>query len=503
MSHSRKRRLAGWLVGMVVAANCCWPAVAAEALGAGWSKTAKPNVLVIAVDDLRPELGCYGNGKVVTPNFDRLAASGLVFDRAYAQISVCMPSRVSLLSGIRPEKLNRSGKLTGHLPPGADSLPQYFKQHGYDTISIGKVYHFNDDDEAGWTKRYTITFQEGDMCNGYASGYHTAKSLDVLPNYFKRIDRAKDLPRPDCYEIVDRPDDDYPDGKITSAVIGELREHRRTGKPFFLAAGYYRPHLPHTAPKKYWDLYRRNELDLADNPCPVKDGIGNTDWDELRRYGDIPKSGPVSDDKARQLIHGYYACVSFIDAQLGRVLDELERLGLRENTAIVLWGDHGWNLGEHTWWSKNTNYEISTRIALLASVPGITKGETTAALSEMVDVYPSLCELAGLPIPSHLDGTSFVPLLRNPLRPWKKAAFSVWIGSRTMRTDRYRLTRYEKAVSEPTRWQFPSTGVFELFDHEMDPGENVNVADRPEYRTALVELTARLDAGPEAARPVD
>jgi len=479
---------------IVLAASLTTAAPAAES-------PRKRNVLMIAVDDLRPELGCYGNRKIITPNFDRLAAGGLVFDRAYTQISVCMPSRVSLLSGIRPENLGRTGKLTGHLPAGAVSLPQYFKQNGYDTISVGKVYHHNDDDEAGWTKRYTVTFGEGHMCQGYASGYHLAGNLDVLPNYFKRLDPEKPLSRPDCYEIVDKPDGEYPDGKITAAVIDELGEHARSGKPFLLAAGYYRPHLPHTAPKKYWDLYRRDELDAADNPYPVQGGIGNTDWNELRRYGDIPNSGPVTDEKARQLIHGYYASVSFIDAQIGRLLDELQRLGLRDNTAIVLWGDHGWNLGEHGWWSKNTNYEISTRTAMMASVPGLTRGGTTAALVELVDVYPTVCELAGLPLFDYLEGTSFVPLLSDPGRPWKRAAFSIWIGSRSMRTDRYRLTRYDEAVSEPTLWQFPSKGVFELFDHQTDPDENVNVADDPKYRRVLEELVEEMDAGYEAARP--
>jgi arylsulfatase A-like enzyme len=201
------------------------------------------------------------------------------------------------------------------------------------------------------------------------------------------------------------------------------------------------------------------------------------------------------------LIHGYYASVSFIDAQIGRLLDELDRLGLRDNTAVVVWGDHGWNLGEHGWWSKNTNYEISTRTAMLASLPGVTTGRKTDALVELVDVYPTLSELAGLPRAGYLEGTSFVPLMHDPQRPWKRAAFSLWIGSRTMRTDRYRLTRYDKATSEPTVWQLPSRGVLELFDHQSDPDENVNVADRPEYRQVLSELIEQMDAGWQAARP--
>ncbi len=479
------------------AGACLSPAIAQ----ASNTKTGKRNVLLIAVDDLRPELSCYGNKTVVTPNFDRLAASGVVFNRAYTQITVCMPSRVSLLSGIRPENIGRSGKLTGHLPEAASSLPQYFRDNGYETISIGKIYHHNNDDEAAWSKRYTITFGEGHMCQGYVSGYHLEKNLEVLPNYFNKLDPKENKPRPDCYEIVDKPDNEYPDGKITDAAIAELREHSKTGTPFFLAAGFYRPHLPHTPPKKYWDLYERDALELADNPYRVKGGIGDTDWNELRRYGDIPNAGPVSDAKARQLLHGYYACVSFIDAQIGRLLDELDRQGLRDNTAVVLWGDHGWNLGEHGWWSKNTNYEITTRTVMMASAPGALGGQKTNALCELVDVYPSVCELAGLPLPEHLEGTSFVPLLRDPDRSWKTAAFSVWHGSLTMRTDRYRLTRYDKAVDKKTRWQFPSTGRFELFDHTTDPDENVNLAGRPEYKDLLERLSKQMDAGFRAAKP--
>ncbi len=448
-----------------------------------------PNILFISVDDLRPELNCYGNPIVKSPNMDRLAEAGLLFERAYCQRAICMPSRVSVLSGYRPESFDFSWKFSDErMPSGTVSMPQFFKGNGYTTISIGKIYHANDDDPEGWTKRYEDSFYEG---HGYCSGYQLKSNKDTVHTYlYKRENElTDDVPRPNSCEIADVPDETYTDGIIAAQSIEALNELKQSDKPFFLAVGFYRPHLPFAAPKKYWDLYKRDEIPLPANPQDVVNGVTRSEWEELRRYGDIPGSGPVSDDKARELIHGYYASVSFTDAQVGKVIAELERLELDRNTVVVLWGDHGWNLGEHGWWSKHTNYEVSTRAAMMVSVPWMPQGNKTRALVELIDIYPSLCELASIEPPSHLEGASFVPLFEDPSRPWKTAAFSDFGGARTVRTDRYRLIEHK-------------AGGLELFDHQNDPGENFNIAGDPENAATIADLTAQLNADRSAMKPI-
>jgi len=455
--------------------------------------TRRPNVLFIAVDDLRPELACYGHPVVKSPHIDRLAGKGLLFRRAYCQIALCMPSRSSVLSGHRPETLrNQAGPLTGKAPPGTVSLPQLFRNSGYTTVSIGKVYHYNNDDPDGWVRRYTETFAEsGAYCHGYCAGYQLQENREKLPNYFRQRKKATaSLPRPPMSERTDSPDDAHPDGIIAQKTIEELVKFHSSGEPFFLAAGFYRPHMPWTAPKKYWDLYDRAHIRLPANFSAADDGLPRYDWDEMRRYGDAPERGPMAVDKAREAIHGYYASVSFVDAQIGRVLNELHRLDLDRNTIIVLWGDNGWNLGDHGRWSKYTNFETSTRIAMMISSPGMPRNEKTDALVELIDIYPSLCELCGLTPPAYLEGTSFVPLLRTPTRPWKTAAFSCLLEYKTvtMRTDRYRLIQH-------------ASGQNELYDHWKDPAEDHNLANDPACHDILKRLQAVQRAGWRSAKP--
>jgi iduronate 2-sulfatase len=448
------------------------------------SKQSQPNILFIAVDDLRPELGCYGHSMVKSPNMDALAAGGLLFENAYCQTAVCMPSRVSVLSGLRPESFGFSGRFSPRVAKKATSLPQRFKNEGYTTVSIGKIYHANADDPEGWTRRHKDTFTEGKICNGYSSGYQLESNIGTLKNMFKK-DLKANFPRPNSCERSDTPDEAHPDGIIALRAIEELRAFKKSGEPFFLATGFYRPHLPFTPPLKYWDLYDRDDIEQSPNNSPVQDGLTQYQWPELRRYGDIPAKGPVSEEKAKELIHGYYASISFSDAQIGKVLAELKRLELDKNTVVVLWGDHGWQLGDHGWWCKHTSYEISARTSMMISVPEKTKGTKTHALVELVDIYPSLCELANIKPPAHLEGRSFVPLIENPKAVWKKSAFSEINGIRGMRTERYRLLRHKD-------------GEFELFDHEKDPGENMNVAAHPEYAHVLKTLADQMMTGPAA-----
>lgn len=469
----------------------------------------KKNVLLIYVDDLRPELKCYGESKIISPNIDKLAARSLVFNKAYCQVPVCMPSRASTLTGKYPQAISQN-RVRSLLSKGQPSLPGHFKANGYDTISVGKVYHFNNDDQPSWTKRYTDTFYEQKLvCDGYCSGYQLEENKKGL-TYSKTGRNSSSIT-----ECVDAPDSAYPDGLIANTAIAELKKHSESAKPLFLAAGFYRPHLPWAAPKKYWDLYKREDIDLAENQYFPKNAITRNDWGDLRHYGDKEvnaansdrgsydaDSFPVlSEEKQRELIHGYRACVSFVDAQIGRVLDGLAKLGMADNTVVVLCGDHGWQLGEHKLWSKCSNYEEAIRVPLMVAAPPITKGNKTEALSELVDIYPTLCELTGLTIPEHVEGISMVPLLTKPSRAWKTAAFNIWGGARSMRTDRYRLIVYSKALPKGNISQLAGQGRYEIYDYKTDPAGNVNIAVDPKNKELLDKLIARMNAGWKAARP--
>ncbi|MBT6149980.1 MAG: sulfatase [Gemmatimonadetes bacterium] len=474
----------------------------------------KRNILFIAVDDLRPEIGCFGKAKLHTPNLDRLASWGVQFDRAYCQVPICMPSRASLLSGVRPDDTWRD-RIAAMCPNGEPSLPHHLKQAGYTTISIGKIYHYNDDDEEAWSTRYTDTFGEADYtCDGYCAGYQLAENQRKLLNFRRRLE-GEDVELPPRIECADVADSAYPDAIIADRAIDTLRQLHGGETPFFLATGFYRPHLPWAVPKKYWDLYDREDVDLADNPFFPKDGIGKSDFSDFLHYADedlgdtFSDLGRYSDEdfpvlseaKQRESVHGYWASVSFVDAQIGRVLDELEHLGLAQETVVVLWGDNGWHLGEHKLWSKTTSFEESTRVPMIVAAPGTQRGARTDRFAELVDLYPTLCDLTGLPIPAHVEGTSLQPLLVDPDRAWKSAVFSrIWDAS-TVRTERYRLTHYAEASTEGDVQHLPSSGQVELFDLVADPDENVNVAAQ---NPSVVEvLMSMLRRGWREAVPVD
>jgi len=459
---------------------------------------ARPNVLFIPIDDLRPQLACFGHKKMISPNLDRLAAGGTLFERTYCQQAVCAPSRASLLSGCRPDT-TRVYDLQTPLPttrPDLVTLPQHFKANGYTTISLGKVYHHGaKDDPTGWSEP---PWMPADPFPGYAlqSSKDLMRSANPITETVKMKSPASPNKGPPV-ECGDLPDSAYGDGKIAEKAIETLR--RVKDGPFFLAAGFLKPHLAFACPKRYWDLYKRDEVDLADNPFKPRGtpDIAMHNWGELRAYYGIPKEGPLAESQARELVHGYYACVSFVDAQIGKVLDELKALGLAENTVVVLWGDHGWHLGDHGLWCKHSNFETATHAPMIARAPGLRGGVRTRRLTEFVDIYPSLCELAGLSLPATLEGTSFVPLMKEPDRPWKKAAFSQYprgkVMGHSMRTEKYRFTR----------WVGPGTEVSgtELYDHDADDKENVNLAVMPEHSKTVEALTAQLAQGWRAAKP--
>jgi arylsulfatase A-like enzyme len=458
----------------------------------------KANVLFIAVDDLRPQLGCYGKKQIISPNIDRLAGRGLLFERTYCQQAVCAPSRASLLSGTRPDttKIYDLNTPLRKAMPDVLSLPQHFKNNGYEAISIGKIYHHPGDDRRGWTAQ---PYRAGTFPQGAwkGRGYLTEKAIAQMGTYNKANPKMKG--RGPAFEAADVADNAYPDGANTDYAIKQLKRLR--DKPFFLAMGFYKPHLPFNAPKKYWDMYRPEAIRLADNPFLPKNvpAYATTNWGELRNYHGIPKKGPCSDELARQLIHGYYACVSYIDALIGRLLDELDRLKLSDNTVIILWGDHGWKLGEHAGWCKHTNFELDTHVPMILSVPGMkTAGQRTGALTEYVDIYPTLCEACGLEIPGHLEGCSMIPLLEDPARQWKKAAFSQYprgkVMGHSMRTRRFRYTEWRARKTNKVMAR-------ELYDHEKDPQENVNAVAEPEYKQDVRRLTRMLRQGWRAALP--
>ena len=451
----------------------------------------KPNVLFIAIDDLRAELGCYGVKEVRSPNIDRLAARGIVFKRAYCQQAVCLPSRASLITGARPDT-TRAWDLSTHFRkamPDVVTLPQLFKDHGYHSQAMGKIYHHGYDDAPSWS-----------VPTALPKAPHGAGKRAQNPDGPRVKLSAKG--RGPVVEIVDGPDNSLHDGQLGDLAVAAIRSMKDRTEPTFLAVGFIKPHLPFSVPRKYWELYDPANIPLAPNPFYPKDApkYAIPPGGELRSYSGVPAGWPIKDDFARKLKHGYYAAISYVDAQVGRMLDELDKQGLADNTIIILWGDHGWKLGEHQAWAKHTNMEDDTRAPLILSVPAMAKaGSHSDALVEFVDIYPTLADLAGLPLPSHLEGVSLKPLLDTPDRPWKSAAFSQFPRGKlmgyTMRTDRYRYTKW---VDRRDR---SKVDAVELYDHRRDPQENINIAGEPDQKQIIAMLDDQWNAGWQAAKP--
>ena len=484
-------------------------------LASGLARAAeRPNILFIAVDDLRPEFGAYGASYIKSPNLDRIAKAGITFNRAYCQQAVCSPTRSSLMTGTRPDT-TKVWDLETHFRaalPDVVTLGQHFKHHGYFVQGMGKIYHGSLDDPATWSVPWQTP---------KAAGYARPENLVTKGSASEKLDDAAKTPgvkkkkqpvarnsRGPAFEATDVPDNTFQDGKVAELAVSTLRDLSKKPEPFFLAVGFVRPHLPFVSPQKYWDLYDPAKIQLAPNKFRPKDApdYAILPGGEMRSYRDVP-DGSIPDDLARQLKHGYYAAISYMDAQVGKVLDEIERLGLRENTIVILWGDHGWKLGEHDAWCKHSNSENDTNAPLLLSVPRMKNaGVRTNAMVEFVDIYPTLAELAGLPLPKHLEGTSFKPVLDHPQRPWKSAAFSQYPRSAnssslgtlmgySMRTDRYRFTVWV------ARKDHAKIDAIELYDHETDPQENTNIAQVPANAALVEKLMAQWRAGWKGAQP--
>jgi len=414
----------------------------------------------MVVDDLNNSLGCYGHSVVKSPNIDRLAARGIRFDRAYCQFPICNPSRTSFLTGLRPDTtgiLNNTTPFRSKLP-NAVTLPQLFRKNGYFTARLGKVFHSarNMDDPQAWE---VTSDPKGTALGKQGQGRNLTGG---------RVKWCRWL-------AAEGKDDDQPDGQIAAEAIGLLEQHRRG--PFFIAVGFHKPHDPFIAPKRYFDLYPLASLkppkDPPDRSAELGQAIGGGWKDEFDRF---------TDRECREFMRAYYAGISFMDAQLGKITDAMDKLELWQNTIVVFFGDHGYHLGERGWWNKNTLFELSARAPLIVVTPEIkTAGRGCSGIVEFVDIYPTLADLCELSPPANLEGTSFKPLLNDPELPWKKTAFTQVqrgrIAGRSVRTERWRYTEWERG-----------TQGAELYNHDTDPGEYYNLTGDPQYTETVAEL---------------
>lgn len=447
-------------------------------------KSDRPNILFIAVDDLKPWVSAYGDKHAKTPGMDRLAREGVVFQNSYCQQAICGATRASILTGMRPDKTRVWDLITDfrQVNPNAVSLPQYFKSMGYETTGMGKIYHMGSAGPGHDAPSWSVPYRDP-KCPTYA-----------LSNEANARGKGK------ATECTNVPDATYHDGKMTGIAIRMMDSLSLGNKPFFLAVGFLKPHLPFVAPKKYWDLYKRDEFEIAPFQKKAKNSpdVAYHVSGELKSYTDIPQFDSYSDKeldhlpvaKQKELIHGYYAAVSYTDAQILQLLNELDRLDIRKNTIIVLWGDHGWHLGDHGLWNKHTNFEQATHTLLMMSVPGKKTGIKPVATCEFVDVFPTLCDLAKLPIPKYLDGVSLVPAINHPEVEVKEYAMSQYprdgavIMGYSIRTKRFRYTEW-MSNSYRTNLPYEAKNVIgsEMYDYEKDPLEKESVIGKAEYKS--------------------
>lgn len=489
----------------------------AQALHAQSDDNGRLNVLMIAVDDLKPVLGCYGDEYAISPNIDKLASTGAVYNSCYCQQAISSATRASLLTGVRPDSTKVWDLKTKirDVNPGILTLPEYFCNSGYETVGIGKIFDGRTVDTAqdslSWS--YYIDFKKYiDPKYRWSSffNYQNPETAAIAKKYIKeaedagitgyaRIMYALKYIKPST-EAMDLPDNAYPDGAIADGAVDFLTK-RKGSEPFFLAVGFQKPHLPFTAPLKYWNKYKRSNVPLAKYQ---KKALGSPDFanhrsGELKSYTDIPpvytfsdiNNVVLSESKQRELIHGYYACVTYIDAQIGKILSALERLGLADNTVVVLWGDHGWHLGDHGLWNKHTNFENATRVPLIVHIPG----EASAVISnpvEMLDIFPTICDATGMKIPEGLEGESLC-LSGSEDVPLEDDGYAVsqWPGGQntmgySIRTSRYRYTVWLDWKDRVLDTE--NIRAEELYDYESDPYEKVNLVNSRKYRKDLEQM---------------
>lgn len=461
------------------------------------SSTPQPmNVLFIMSDDLNNNMGCYGHPLVKTPNLDRLASQALRFDHAYCQLPLSGPSRVSLLTGRRPKTTNVLVNETDFRDyiPDTKTLPQLFKEHDYYVARVGKLYHYGVpgqigtnglDDSISWHERVNPIGRDKT---------EEEKITNLTPHMSLGVAFA--------YWAADGTDEEQTDGKVATETIKLIEQHK--DKPFFIAAGFYRPHCPYVAPKKYFDMYDINQIKLPENPADDLDDVPEIAHQMCK------KADKLTDGEKRQTILAYYASISFMDAQAGRILNALDSLGLSDNTIVVFVSDHGYSLGEHRLWQKFHLFEEATRVPMIMRVPGRTNTAMhTGGLIEMLDIYPTLAELCGFEAPDYLDGSSFVPLFDNPERQWKQAARSVvsrpngkydpekvnagfTIKGQSVRTNHWRYNEWDDDQQS-----------IELYDLVNDPDEFVNLAGKEQYADTIARLKTILHSEDKIAVPQD
>ncbi len=446
--------------------------------------TDRPNVLFISIDDLRPELHSYGCAHIHSPHLDTLAAAGRRFDRCYCQVPVCGASRASTMSGLRPlpDRFVTYFTTTHEDAPSTVTLPEHLRRQGYYTVSRGKVFHHRVDSPAAWSEP---AWRPPHEFPGYIDPDDAAYQQRMLR---EEIVTGEQRQRGPAWEVIDTPLSCCPDHQTADYAIAELSRLSRARTPFFLAAGFVRPHLPFIVPRRFWELYDRDDLPLPPLPEPPTD-VPPDAWHnspELRKmYRDIPDIDPIGESTTRLLRHGYFAAVSFLDHEIGRLLGALDDLGLTDDTIIMFTVDHGWNLGEHGLWCKHCLYETSLRIPLIVRAPGVTPGPTRA-LVDNLDIYPTLCDLLDLPRPDHeLPGRSMVPLLDDPTAAIKDHSLSRYHHGESVRTDRYRYSEWRRDGRVVGRT---------LFDHASDPDEGRNLADDPAHGATATELAELLPA---------
>lgn len=444
-----------------------------------------PNVLFIAVDDLRAELGCYGDTHIKSPNIDALAERGLLFNQAYCQQAVCNPSRASLLTGLRPSTLG-IWDLPTHFRekiPDVVTLPQHFKRQGYFTQNIGKIFHnWRQDQYKGDAPSWSVPA---------VMHYNTHGADKPVVDGFLPPDLEK---TPRC-EMRDVPDEAYFDGRIAAFAVEAMGELSKRDEPWFLAVGFWKPHADFNAPKKYWDMYDRSEIELPVNADPPENvpEIALHDSREILRA--LNGRNPTADE-ARALRHGYFAATTYLDAQVGKLMDALKRLELTDNTIIVFFSDHGFHLGEHELWAKTSNFELDARVPLIIATPNHEGGQRSDSLVELLDLYPTLTDLCGLPTPKEVEGISLRPLLENPASAVKPAAFT-WhprpaypngdpeVMGYSMRTERYRYTEWRN-------FRTNEIVARELYDHAEDPMEAVNIVGNNRHADTVAKLSTQL-----------
>ncbi len=487
----------------------------------------KYNVLFISIDDLKPTIGAYGDSATYTPNMDRLAEQSVVFMNNHCQQAVCGPSRASLLTGLYPDQIQVWG-FEHHIRDvdfEVTTLPQHFKNEGYHTIGISKIFDYRNvdfyKDSLSWSEQaFPLTEEELIPWMAEESGelagyfYQSPIVKKIQAQLIKKDASIKNHPQPHLHkrikpacECLDLPDHAYKDGVFANKALSDLERLSESDQPFFLAVGFERPHLPYTAPKKYWDLYNRDSIQLAEFQGRAENDVdyAYTNSGSIKSYSDengnfiykkLGKGAYLSHAEQRKLIHGYKASTSYIDAQVGKLLDKLKVLGLEENTIIVLWGDHGYHLYDHGMWGKSTNFEQGTRSPLMISMPGI-KPHKTKVPTEFVDIFPTLCEMAGIKIVSHLSGESLVQLMKGDTSSVKGYAISQFQRDDKMgyalRTKRYRYVEWihnGRHINPDSDLRDFADG--QLFDYQADPLETKNFYNVQAYAEIQKELADKL-----------